>query len=604
MHSNESPQIKSSGFPRRSRVGRFARTLVPVFLVLAACASTGCEDDAKSPTSASAAPVEDLSPVPAPENLIADLFVAKPEPTWKELRGLAGPGAALLPANYPILVTTLTGLPPTAASLIDADLPAVGALIELGEGDPGVVLAVHLRSGRELIAAVTKGADARFDTKRNDQTQINMLTPKNPGNAQPLGLGVLGNYLIVGNVPAAVEQAGPYVVRTLTKQAAPKEPIVAIASEKALSGPVAKRIKAAWKKRREQLQAMDLQARKARGGRAPDFGDPAAALLGIESAVDDLVAIVEGSKEAKLVVTPADRHLEAELEVTPKPTGEARQLVADMPTGGLELLKSLPRGTSLALLTQSSPEGRLESAKATEDTFAKLLDSRLAEADRKRLQDVLGALAKGRGNELVFGLGRASGSDEIALLVRADVADKALIDKGLKDGRGLLGVKAFSDPLEEFLGQIKTTTGKGKAADVTPAPDRIGFELKPKASKLPPGAKVEPKRFELLWQAQEGKLFMAVAKDAGPALSELVHADDAKSLAAHAELAQQIRRAKLEVAYAVMFQPGRLVRTDSTAPGADSPVLLTLGRRNGLGLVRLDADQGALQSLARMSLRR
>ncbi|MEZ4227822.1 MAG: hypothetical protein R3B89_01580 [Polyangiaceae bacterium] len=564
----------------------------------------GCDDDAKTKTAASAAPVEDLSPVPAPDSLVADVFVAQPEPTWKELRGLAGAGAALLPANYPILVTTLTGLPPTAASIIDTDLPVVGALVDVGEGNPGLVLGVHLRSGRELVAAVTKGADARFDAKRNDQTQVTMLSPKNPGNADPLGMGVLGNYLLVGTTSAALDEAGPYVVRSLSKQPAPKQPIVAVASEKALGGPIAKRIKAAWKKRREQLQELDLKARKARGGRAPDFGDPAAALLGIEGAVDDLVAILEGSQQAKLVVTPGDRHLEAELEVTPKASGEAKKLVSEMPTGDLALLKALPRGTSLALLTHSSPAGRLESAKATEDTFAKLLDSRLGEADRKRLQKVLTEIAKGRGNQLVFGLGRAAGSDEIALLVAADVSDAAELDKGIRDGRGLLGVKAFADPLGEFLGSIKTTVGKGKAADVTPAPNRIGFELKPKASSIPKGAKVEPKRFELLWRVQDDQLRAAIAKEAGPALSELVNAGEEKSLAAHAELAQQMRRSKLEVAFAVMFQPSRLVRSDSTAPGADSPVLLTLGRRGGLGLVRLDADQGALQALARMTMRR
>ncbi|MCA9647258.1 MAG: hypothetical protein KC492_41500, partial [Myxococcales bacterium] len=421
----------------RRVVGRrttgMVRGLLPLVLGAALFGLVGCDDDNQSKPVASAAPVEDLSPVPAPESLVADVFIAQPEPTWKELRGLAGAGAALLPANYPVLVTTLTGLPPTASSSIDAGLPVVGALVDVGEGDPGLVLAVHLRSGRELIAAVTKGADARFEMKRNDETQISMLTPRNPGNAQPLGMGVLGNYLLVGNVPAALDKAGPYVVRTLSKQAAPKEPIVALASEKALAGPVSKRIKAAWKKRREQLQEMDLQARKARGGRAPDFGDPAAALLGIESAVDDLVAIVEGSQQAKLIVTPGDRHLEAELQITPKPSGEAKQLVSDMPTGDLSLLKALPRGTSLALLTQSSAAGRLESAKATEETFAKLLDSRLSDADRKRLQAVLTELANGRGNQLALGLGRASGSDELALLIAADVSDKGQLEKGIRD---------------------------------------------------------------------------------------------------------------------------------------------------------------------------
>ncbi len=598
MQSNNSHSGTFAG-----RLNRFRRS-APLLVMLGLVSAIGCDDESNTKAAASAAPVEDLSPVPAPATLLADVFVAQPDPTWKELRGLAGPGAALLPANYPILVTTLTGLPPTAASSIDAGLPVVGAVVDVGEGNPGLVLAAHLRSGRELIAAVTKGADARFDAKRNDETQITMLSPKNPGNAEPLGMGVLGNYLIVGTVPAAVDQAGPYVVRTLTKQAAPKEPIVAIASEKALAGPIATRIKAAWKRRREQLQEMELQARKARGGRAPDFGDPAAALLGIESAVDDLVSIVEGSKLAKLVVRPADRHLEAELEVTPKASGEAKKLVEELPTGDLSLLKSLPRGTSLALLSQSSATGRLESAKATEDTFAKLLDSRLGDADRKRLQGVLTQVAKGRGNQLAFGLGRAAGSDEIALLIAADVSDSGEINKGIRDGRGLLGVKAFAEPLEEFLGQIKTSIGKGKAPDVTPAPDRIGVELRPKASKLPKGAKVEPKRFELLWHVQDGKLRAVVAKDAGPALSELVNADEQKSLAAHPELAQQIRRAKLQVAFALMFQPSRLVKSNATAPGADSPILLTLGRRNGLGVMRLDADQGALQSLARMSLRR
>lgn len=578
-----------------------------VWLLLGGCALIGgCEDDKPAQTQSSALAAADLSPVPAPKSLLADVFVSTPESTWKDARGLAGAGAALLPSSYPLLVTTLTGLPATAASGIDAELPVIGALIDVPDAKPGLVLAVHLRSGRELIAAVTRGADARFDAKLDDSSQITELTPKSAGKSQPLGLGVLGNYLLISTTREPLVEGGPYVVRSLSKQPAPKEPVVAIASKEALAGPVAKRIRAAWKKRRDELQELDLKARKARGGRAPDFGDPAAALLGIESAVDDLISILEGSEQAKLIVRPGEQHLEAELEVQPKASGEAKKLIDELPVGKITRMTALPRDTSLVMLSHSTSEGRAAGAVATEEAFSKILDKRLSEADLKRLRDVLAALAKGRGDQLLMGFGRAPGSDEIALLMRVDASDAAEFNRGIRGARGLFDVKAFSEPLEQFVGGVKTKLGKAKAPGVTPAPDRIVFEILPKAAPARPGRpaqKLESKQFELVWSIQDGELRGAMAKDAAAPFSELAALEEPKSLGGHAELVKQLQRAKLEVSFALMFQPGRISKATATAPGADSPVLLVLGRRAGLGLVRVDIDQGALQSMARMSLR-
>lgn len=609
----QSPRAKSvAGSQGAGRFGlahrrRRAQLALGRCLLLGACVLlSGCEDEKPAQTQPSALAAVDLTPIPAPKSLLADVFIATPESTWRDTRGLAGAGAALLPSSYPLLVTTLTGLPATAASSIDAELPVVGALIDVADAKPGLVLAVHLRSGRELIASVTKGADARFDAKLDASSQITELTPKSAGKSQPLGLGVLGNYLLVSTQREPLVEGGPYVVRSLSKQPAPKEPVVVIASKEALAGPIASRIRTAWKKRRDELQELDLSARKARGGRAPDFGDPAAALLGIESAIDDLISILQGSEQAKLIVRPGAAHLEAELEVQPKASGEAKKLIDELPVGKLARIQALPRDTSLVMLSHSTSEGRVAGAVATEQAFSKILDKRLTEADQKRLMDVLTALAKGRGDQLLMGFGRAAGSDEIALLMRVDASDAAEFNRGIRGARGLFDVKAFSEPLEQFVGGVKTKLGKAKTPGVTPAPDRIVFEILPKAPQARPGRpapKVETKQFELVWRVQDGELRAAMAKDAAAPFMELAGLEEGKSLATHPELTKQLERAKLDVSFALMFQPGRVSQATARAPGADSPVLLVLGRRAGLGVVRLDVDQGALQSLARLSLR-
>ncbi|MBX3182189.1 MAG: hypothetical protein KIT72_09960 [Polyangiaceae bacterium] len=585
----------------RLKAGRVGGWLCAAVLAL----GTGCDDGASSKGAPSASAVVDLSPVPAPAAHLADIAVAAPSATWERLRALAGPGAALLPSSFPVLVTTLTGLPPTVSSSVDAKVPVHGALVEVGEAELAVVIGVHVRSGRELIAASSRGADARFDAKPDTASGVTELIAKNPGKDATLGLGVIGNYLLIASRREALTLAGPYVARTLPGSPPAKEPIVVTSPKEVLSGTLAKRIREVWKKRREQLEAADVEARKQRDGRAPDFGDPAAAVLGIDGAVSDLAAILEGAEVARLVVRPEAAHLEAELSVVPKATGEAKTLVDEMVVGPLTALGALPRDTAAALFSQSTAAGRAESAKASEESFAKLLGERLPEADRKRLGSALTALAAGRGDHVALFLARSGVPEdrELSVFLRGGVTDAAELSRGIREARALLQLPAFAEPIREFIGPVKTQLGKGKADGVTPAPDRIAIELLPKATAAgkAPALKVESRRFEFLWRAAPEHGFQAVlAQEAGPALSRLVRLTEQDSLAAQPSFATQLERAKLEATFAALVQPNLL----GSAQGKESAVLVVFGRREGQATLRVDIDQLALQSTARLFLRR
>jgi hypothetical protein len=573
-----------------------------VGLAVAGC--SGCEDGEKSGAAASASAAAALAPVPEPAGLAADVLVPAPGATWTKLRALGGAGVALLPSTFPMLAATFLGLPPDSADVIDGETPLTGVLGASVKKDLAVVLAVHLTSGRELTARLTTGAKAAYVEKKDDKSGVTVLEAK-PGKASTeLVLGIVGNYLVASREQEDLLAYGPYAARTLPTRPMPKEAIVATAGKKALAGPIANELRARWKKVSAGLSQADQQNRQKHGGRAPDFGDPAVALAGMGGAVESFLAVLDSTKQARLVVQPGEDALNVQLVAEPDATGAARDLARSLTVGKLDPLLALPASVAVAALTRSSAKSRTDSASSTADGLVELFGDRLKKPDTEKVKKALGELAEGRGDWTAYGLALTPG----ALVLQSAVTDQKKLDAGAKSALRLLELPAFREPLSRFVGEYSMKVEKAKVAGLDAPAQRALITIKASTMRTAndPAGKVDtaPKPVELLWYfPSEDKLVAALAPDAVPVLVGQVGSKTEATLAASPALKKAVARAGADVSFAVLVQPLKLGAAGVLA-GDDSPLLVTLGRTGEQPWLRLDADQGAIRGLIRTALMR
>lgn len=580
-----------------------ALALVVACLALGACSSCG-SDSGGAAASASAKPV-DLAPVPAPAELLADLYVPHPGKTWKSFRDVVGGPILLLPASYQVLSTTLLGLAPQVAGLIDEDVPVVGALVNGSDAAPHLVFGLHVRNPRELVANLVTGSDAKFRDTTDAKSGMHLLEAV-PGRASnDVRMGIVGSYLLASKDLQALTSAGPYVARTLPKRPVPTGGVVMVASHAALTGPIATHVKTAWKAYQDKLEAADRAMRAQHGGKAPDFADPGAALLGAGAAVDGLVQVLATANELTLVVDPLEGRVEARLELSPETNGAAAELVGGMVVGPMDGLVKLPRSTGVGFETKSTAASREQSARSTGDALAKLFGDRLKAADRKKLDGVLTDLARGRGDEQSVAL--VSGGAGSGVVLRTHVADAEAFARGVKGGFGLLALPAFSAPLESFVGKVGVTLSTRKIAGVGGKVQRALVTIKRSGSapdRQTPALADSTTKIEALWTIDGGVAYGAAGTDAAPVLAELVaaSADPAASLAQRASEVQAVERMGKSVMFGLVADPQKV---GMAAPGgAAAPIVIAVGRGDGHAWLRLELPQAALRGMLRFAMHR
>ena len=576
---------------------RWRRWALALLLVCGAQGCSSCGNDAAEPAP-SAAVSTDLSPVPEPDGVVAEVLLAQPEQTWKRFRTVTGGVVNLLPQSYGVLVVTLVGLPPTSAGAFDADVPSVGVLVEGKPGELSYVMGFHVKSPRELIAALTAGSDARFSAKLDSASGVTLIDAKPGKGYGNQALGLVGNHVLVAREAEHLTRFGPFVARTLPKRTMPAEGLSAQISKKALAGPLAKAVRARWKAYASELEAQDRKNREKHGGRAPDFGDPLVALRGVGAAVDAVAAALESSKGGKLAVLPRDDRLEAKLEIEAEPGGKAAETIRDMAVGSLAPLLVLPNDVHFAIVNHTSAAGREESARSFADGAANLLGDRLSEAHKKKIQAVFSDLAKGRGDDASYGL--YSKNDKTALVYRGSVADAKLFASGLAGLFGLLDLPAVKEPVRQFVGSISQKRGTVDVPGIEGKVQRYSFELAPSPINAgPQGAggavQVGPKRFELLWFIKDGVAYAALSSEASAALVDLATASGAATIAGNAPAKGMIDRSGGETTFAVYAQPTKIGIGSSQKSSA--PLLVSVGRKGQSGWLRFDADRAAVQGL-------
>lgn len=579
---------------RRFARGRRALWVAGAALVLLAPA---CNEKAQPSADAAAAVVE-LSPVPKPADLAATLLVAKPGDAWAKLRESGGGPARLLPQSFGLLAATMLGLPPSVAEYFDADVPLAGAATSDDKGALQVAVAIHVRSGRELVARLSAGADSNYSAREDSATGITLLEPK-PGKASTeVALGVLANHLIAARKAADLTKVGPYAARTLTKEPPAKQPVSVTLDKRALSGPIATAIRDAWKEKQAELSKLDDQNRQKHGGRTPDFGDPAAALAGLSSAVETLIKVLETSSTGRVALVPHGDRLEAWVELDAEPGGAAAEILGGFSVGDAEPILALPELTPIVILTRTTPATREASAKSMGEGLGRLFGDRLTAGDKDKVKGVLDKLAQGRGDWETYAVYLDQGKG--GLVYRAAVSDPKAFDAGAKDLFKLTSVKALAEPLRQFAGE---TTLKQSSAQIPGVPGTtqrtlIGLKPSPMRAAGDKTGKVstEAQNLELLWTLKDGRALGAASLDAVPILGALVAAEvEGKSThKADAKVAGALGRVR-DASFVVLVQPLKLAT--GAALMQSSPVVVSLGKKDKTGFVRVEADQAALESL-------
>jgi hypothetical protein len=578
---------------------RLGAALLLLFLP-ASCSS--CRDESAPGAASAVVASTDLAPVPDPAGLIAELWVSDPDQSWRKLRDQAGSKPALLPASFPMLAAALLELPHAVAGMFDANVPMHGALVADPSGSVAWVLGLHVRSGRELGAALTNGADASYSGRTDEASGVLLLEAKAKAKDMTLpALGIVGNYLLVAERARVLPLVGPFVARTLPKRPPPSEPIVLTARQQSLAGPVARQLQRLWREQASELKTLDQKNREERGGRAPDFGDPAAALNGIGASIDTLIDLLKSARELRVVLEPLDDGLELRAELTPGQDGPAAEVVRELAVGDVEPLLALPKSTLLGILSRGTSTQREESAKSLSERLRALFGERLSDGDKALIDETFVQLARGRGDVAAYGLVERDGG--VYAVMRGTAGDVSAFNGGLKSLLKFPRIRAFSEPLRQFVGELTVRLSSAPVPGLPGRVDRAALALEPARMRTSGGNAGEgtAETFELLWQADAEHVYAAAGRDAAPALVELVNTTTERSLASDAYVSAAARRAG-PVSFAAVVRPLAFAVADEPALDRSAPVFIAVGREGTRLRVRARATKPVVRGLIQGAL--
>jgi hypothetical protein len=564
--------------------------------VASACAlvvSSGCANKKQTPQQASASALAVRPDLPEPPGVLGELSVPHPGLSFAALRDLGGLAASLLPAGFPVLVTTAFGLPPLAADSFDADLPLFGALLQGAGGQPGWVLAVHAVSGPELVAKLSTGDHAPFRADAGGAPGLTLLQPNTvPGSSAPAAraLAVFDNYLLAADSAEALRLVGPYAARMLPKHALPQAPIALRFSKQALTGQVVPALRSLWAGYRTSLSHSDQHERALHAGRPPDFADPAQVILGADAVVESALSLVDEASALELDLAPFPNRLEATLVLQPGETSEARTRLASLAGGSAKALLALPAETQFCLDISRTAEEREAAGTAAGDDWVRLLGARLSAAGAKQVRAALSDWELGRGVHSSYGF--LGGNEPGAYLV-TDVADAARFRRAGPSLFSLLSVPGVRAPLTEFLGEPHVTVPP------TLRPTALADISRMQLTFTASGAgKAALPALSFAWLVTGQRAFAAAGKSADPVLKKVVDAANgqAETLGGKAGIAEAVQRVGDDAAL-FAYIDARLAAPVAAAGGAASapaPLFLSLGRRGSSGYLRIEISKPAI----------
>jgi hypothetical protein len=464
--------------------------------------------------------------------------------------------------------------------------------VKKGEDAPTGAIGIHVRAGDRFVDQLTLGSEARFTAKLDEASRIRVIAPKADvgSGADPVVLGVLGNYLLVARTPAELTAIGPYVARTVAVAPAPKEDVALEIPEAALAGPILAGARARWSATRAQLD----------GAGAP--------ILPVASTVETLLGVIADGKHARLGIDLKPSAVHARFTLTPKPGGgPAEKALGEMATGDLAPLRDLPASAILGMTWRESAAARAAAVPAQAEVLSKLLGKDAAAEDKDAILAALKAEDEARGDWVALGVG-LDGTGPNAM-VRAPLGDGDRMSKALKGLLDLVKRPSVKATLKESA--LAITAGKTVIENLPGDAQRVRFERvddekkkgdkDPKAVEAPPGS--VPSAIDLLYLVTKDTLFGAVGYDPKEALKAIAKAPEGGSLGSTAVMKGALDEVGGDAMFALVVDPIRLVaaRAGKSAPPDPSPVVLAVGKSGAPSALwgRLDVAASAIQELVK-----
>lgn len=523
------------------------------------------------------------TPVPAPAELLAEGWMTSPNATWAKVQRALGGVVAILPSSFGGVTCSLSGLDVGVAPEVDGVAPV---LLALGEdaGEVAYVLGMRLVDPRHVRATLLEADTAKYVGKERD----GLLVIEAKGGAQLRAAVALApnGLLLVARNDGDLRRLGPYVWRTLPKKAVPSEALVVDVPTAALAGPLGAKLGAAWTAYQQSLLAEHERMRKEHGGREADFADPPAIVALLDGLVQKRLALLPSLLRVRLVADVGEEALRADVTLTPQATGPAQEALATMRTGDAAALLSFPAETGAALLAWQEPSGA--SAASFEEVLARVLGTRLAEGDRKKLGAVAGSFAKARGDWLAAGV---VVGPEPGIVARMRVADAAEASHAVGDALGLAAVPAFREPLRSLLSVQDVRVSAVSVPELGQA--QLATFARSAAPQGGPhaGPRRAPKPVALAWMGADGELRLALSHAPATLLGALVKPKTL--LGADPRVAAALSVLGADASLAVVVQGERL---DLAPPSRGAaPVVLGWGRRNGAAWLHADVAVGVLR---------
>ena len=545
------------------------------------CGSGGADD-------ASTAVAE--PPVPAPERLIADLAFASPTATWNRLQKSIGGAVGILPASAGGILATALDLDPALGQEIDGLSPAFGALAG-DPANPSWAIALKLVELRRARGVLVDGDTARFTAK--EAVGYTELLPKaearQPGAALAL---TKSGYIVIARHPEDLATLLPYITRTLPTREVPKSGAVVETPKSALVSVIAPRLDQGWADLRGYLLAQDEGARKAHGGRAPDYGDPKAIVDGLDVAAKSKIDLVRDVERVRMTFDVDDNGAFFDTILSPSNGGgPASKWVEAMNVGGPEALLSMPANSAVALSVRDHANADVADAGAAEieKSLVTAFGGKLSETDAKHVREVAEDFGKARGDSL----GAALAWDEPrGLFLRGSVRDTEAASRAI---RGLVDLTR----IPAALGAMHA-----KEVRVGPAedPPLEKVQLATFVPEVRDGGARPPARdggaFGVAWTMETSALDIAAGTE--PLVTLRTNARPDRALTDEQTVVRSLGVLGKTATAILVVQPLRFDARRANLPTA--PVVLAVGRREKEAYVRLDISTGVLRELTRFAM--
>jgi hypothetical protein len=225
-----------------------------------------------------------------------------------------------------------------------------------------------------------------------------------------------------------------------------------------------------------------------------------------------------------------------------------------------------------------------------------LFGERLSDGDKALIDEAFVQLARGRGDVAAYGLVERDGG--VYGVMRGAAGDVNAFNGGLKSLLKFPRIRAFSEPLRQFVGELTVRPSSTTVPGLPGRVDRAAVTLKPARMRAAGGSAgaIDAETFELLWRADSELVYAAAGRDAAPVLVELVQSTAERKLASDALVSAAAQRAG-PVSFAAVLRPLAFAVAGDQELDRSAPVFIAVGREGAGMRVRARAAKAVVRGL-------